>query len=1045
MTNIIKKGILFVVMIAYGLFSYAKDMKVKQARLIQTINSNWTFNYYPSGKLSEEISNKEFDDSKWSAIAVPHTWQTYETTRELHPYICAASERVAPYWWNGWGWYRKSFTISEKLRDKRIIVEFDGVQKYSKVYINGHLLGEHKGGYTSFYFDLTPYISFEQENVLSVAVSNRRDDKFGTIPPSTAGNFNIYGGIYRDVRLVVTDKIHIPYQGSYKHEGGTFITTPTVTKDRASVNVKTFVKNGTAQTEKITVKTYLTNEKNDIIASANKQETILAQTLACISQDFDKIENPILWEPSNPYLYKVFSEVYAGDKLVDTYESPLGFRFYRWDYNENVLYLNGKKIHIHGTNRHQEYPWLGDAMPKWLSKRDMDDIRYGLNHNFMRTGHYPNDPFIYDYNDKNGIITVEEVPNIKPINYDEEVQEWNEREMIRRDRNHPSILFWSVGNETKDAADSKWVIEEDTTRFIHERKTEGYGNHVNHTAKNLDMENLLRVTIRGWYNKDVKNLEPMNGQNVFKSGQQAGTEEWQHKMARIQDGSIRGRIDGNIVAWLYEDHGCDRIYKNSPLKHVNAKGWVDMYRVPKYMYYLWQANYLDKPMAFIHPHHWREQYLGQKKNIQVDSNCDVVELFVNGKSIGQQYPSKANFHTVEFKDVLIERGDISVIGIKNNIKTEYKLTMASKPHQIVLTADYEDFYADRTGIAIIKADIVDEKGTHVYGATNSLKWEVLGEGQLVGADLYETDIDKNSALYGAGYIDVPVSNVIRTTDKVGTITVKVTSPGLQDATLILRSQKKKDSCWWLTEKQLNGSGRENIKRDTTFKEKVEYLEEIKNIISPEFIQANNKNEYRKKIQQFIVKNNPTLDKKALEFPYLLKRMTEYIVNTKGELTEDDYNFVARRYNDCRMLARVIESRNFHPEYMQSLRNHYANTIITKGEMLDVSKEILLMNKVSRELRIVKVWDKARMGNEISYERTLYYYKTAINKIDDILSNFYSDYKSLDKTDKKRIIKYLYKINPQLDQKEIDSNYVIPYDTFIAIPEYDFLKKTCTNQ
>lgn len=395
--------------------------------------------------------------------------------------------------------------------------------------------------------------------------------------------------------------------------------------------------------------------------------------------------------------------------------------------------------------------------------------------------------------------------------------------------------------------------------------------------------------------------------------------------------------------------------------------------------------------------------------------------------------------------MLIERGDISVIGIKNNIKTEYKLTMASKPHQIVLTADYEDFYADRTGIAIIKADIVDEKGTHVYGATNSLKWEVLGEGQLVGADLYETDIDKNSALYGAGYIDVPVSNVIRTTDKVGTITVKVTSPGLQDATLILRSQKKKDSCWWLTEKQLNGSGRENIKRDTTFKEKVEYLEEIKNIISPEFIQANNKNEYRKKIQQFIVKNNPTLDKKALEFPYLLKRMTEYIVNTKGELTEDDYNFVARRYNDCRMLARVIESRNFHPEYMQSLRNHYANTIITKGEMLDVSKEILLMNKVSRELRIVKVWDKARMGNEISYERTLYYYKTAINKIDDILSNFYSDYKSLDKTDKKRIIKYLYKINPQLDQKEIDSNYVIPYDTFIAIPEYDFLKKTCTNQ
>jgi hypothetical protein len=168
----------------------------------------------PSGEPDDAPARRAFDDSHWPAIALPHTWSTFETTREPHPFIKSATERDDNYWWYGWGWYRKRFVIDPAMRGKRLFVEFDGVQKYSRVYLNGVFIGEHKGGYNSFCFDLTGHARFGEANLLAVRVSNRRDDNFGGIPPMHAGNYNVYGGIYRDVRLVFKDPLHIPYQGS---------------------------------------------------------------------------------------------------------------------------------------------------------------------------------------------------------------------------------------------------------------------------------------------------------------------------------------------------------------------------------------------------------------------------------------------------------------------------------------------------------------------------------------------------------------------------------------------------------------------------------------------------------------------------------------------------------------------------------------------------------------------------------------------------------------------------------------------------------------
>jgi beta-galactosidase/beta-glucuronidase len=167
-----------------------------------------------------------FDDSKWPVVSIPHTWSTFETTGELHPFIWS-SETENPYWWTGWGWYRKHFSVSKEYSDGKAFIEFEGVQKYCKVWVNGKYAGDHKGGYGSFDFDITEVLKPGEDNVIVVAVNNRQKDEF-KIPPLAAGDFEVYGGIYRDVKLVIKDKLFIPMQGSATHEGGTFVTTPRV-------------------------------------------------------------------------------------------------------------------------------------------------------------------------------------------------------------------------------------------------------------------------------------------------------------------------------------------------------------------------------------------------------------------------------------------------------------------------------------------------------------------------------------------------------------------------------------------------------------------------------------------------------------------------------------------------------------------------------------------------------------------------------------------------------------------------------------------------
>lgn len=974
------------------------------SRITKDINLHWTFNYFPDEKADRQnVQAPGFDDSKWPEVAVPHSWQLFETTGEVHPFIRNPAESDNDYWWKGWGWYRKHFIIEPSQKGKKIFVEFDGVMKYSKVFINGKYLGDHKGGYGSFDFDITEYVKPGEDNVLAVAVNNLRVDQFST-PPMKAGNWNTYGGIIRDVRLVIKSPLYIPMQGSALHEGGTFITTPKVSKKEALVRVQTYVQNDYAADKKCTVRTTILDSNGKLVQRFEQTATIPAKTMYKFDQLSKPVVNPKLWAPSAAYVYKVYSEILDGNAVADHLASPLGFRWFHWDYKENFLYVNDQKVVLHGGNRHEEYPWLGQAVPKWITEADYRDMAVNLNYNFMRTAHYPNAPHVYDLTDQYGIVIDEELPNDKNQEFGKDVQEQQLKEMIRRDRNHPSIFFWSMGNETNRAADSKWTLTEDTTRLITARRVleNSEGDYAPHSDKNLPLESLLRCNIRGWYNVDVKDREPSDGQH-------AGTEEWQHKKL-IESKRLN---NGNLSTWLYADHGCDREYLNSPLLHINPKGYVDAYRIPKYSYYIWQANYLQRPMAWIMPHYWRPQYIGQKKDITVDASGEKVELFVNGKSQGVQYPSAQNFQSVTFKDVEIQKAEIKAVTTKNRKTATYNLVMSGQPARLVLMASHRSVPSSKSTIVVVTADIVDDKGIHVFGATNPLKWSVKGPATLVGPENYISDIDKNEEMDGAMYIDAPVSNLIRATGDAGEIIVTVQSPNLVSASVTIRANLVAETVKGIIEPRLQKTDRNKVAMNPGYASSsvTKVPEVIKQSFDEFHYPGKSKSFYTDFITKYMLDNNKNLDAASIEFKALVELFSSHMLNNDGRLVADDYNFNIDHFNKAMYLGAAIDKTALPLLFKNSLKKAYASELITKGIEKNLSKEQKLIKSIPAKGTLVMVSNSKAQDPSVKV--------VATSNLDEILAEVYKEGLT-DSSSSQAVKSFLANINPFISESVTNS-------------------------
>jgi hypothetical protein len=547
-------------------------------------------------------------------------------------------------------------------------------------------------------------------------------------------------------------------------------------------------------------------------------------------------------------------------------------------------------------------------------------------------------------------------------------------------------------------------VAEDTTRILTACKvTDGSaGAFVKHTNENLALEALSGFTIRGWNNLDIKDLK-------LTDRHQSGTDG--HELSMIKAGEV-SEI-GNLGNWLYGDHGADKDYFNSPLQHVDPSGIVDVYRIPKFTYYLWQAICGKNLMVFIQPSYWRPQYVGLKEDISVNSNCDKVELKVNGVSKGFQSPDQSNLNCVTFNNILIEKGIISAVGTKGGKTIQTEVVMAGEPAKIVVTGSQNKVKADRGSVVIITADIVDSRGIHVQGANNSIKWTLTGPATLVGPSVYESDINKHHEIDGVWYMEMPVSNVIRSTGKPGKINVSVSSSGLASGTFDIEAEELESDNSVIVEPVLQDEGRIGVSKILL---KVNRLDDVPREIKMNYDELNlgssDKHGYIKIIKDYIFKNNPSLDTATIEFRTLGDLFSSQLLNSGGHLNANDFNFNIDHYNNCRLINSYINSTKLPPLFKEGLKRYYSDAIIKKGSEKNAGEEMNWLNWIPSGGTVVIYQDEKANVN----------LKGAIlsknSGLADIIAVVYPKFANFSQEAKERALIFISKMNPYIHSASI---------------------------
>jgi beta-galactosidase len=408
-------------------------------RVTININAGWKF-------TKGDISGAQaagYIDTSWTSVGLPHSASI--------PFFIEDSAYI------GWVWYRKHFPVDAQYSGRKVFIDFEAAFQHAWVYINGQLVGEHKGGYTGFTYDITPYVLFGQTNVCAVRLSNLWD---ATIAPR-AGDSWFHAGIYRDVSLVITDPLHVKRLG-------TFVTTPQVSATRASVNIKTEIVNQGTASKTCTVSSTVLDSNGLAVIGVSTSNTIAVGETLTVSQD-TAIANPKLWSPSSPYRYKVLTQVLDNGTEVDEFVTQFGVRWYSAT-AANGFSLNGQKLYLRGFNVHQDRAGWADAATNYDFYRDLKMLK-DAGTNCVRCSHYPHDMAFYDACDRLGILAFAELQfwGRGGFSGGGELNNWfaeayptvdaarpefeanltaNFRDMIREARNHPSIFAWSLGNET---------------------------------------------------------------------------------------------------------------------------------------------------------------------------------------------------------------------------------------------------------------------------------------------------------------------------------------------------------------------------------------------------------------------------------------------------------------------------------------------------------------------------------------------------------------------------------------------------------------------
>ena len=637
-----------------------------QQRVVYTINDGWKF--AKGSPFEAQLAG--CDDSSWETVNIPHTWNNKDADDET------------PGFYRGPAWYRKQLFVDKSQEGRQAVIYFEGANQEVRFYLNGQFVGEHKGGYTRFCFDITSHLRYGQENLFAIYVNNVYNPN---IPPLSA-DFTFFGGIYRDVYLQFMNPVHIA-TNDYA-SSGVYIRTPEVNNSAASVEITTLLTNNTLQPAEIRVENVICDADGKEVKKTHAEIKLASgETKTDISKKI-KIDSPRLWDIDDPYRYMVYTRILDKKKgtLLDEVVNPLGLRWFKFD-SEKGFFLNGKWRKLIGTARHQDYFQKGNALRDELHVQDVLLLKE-MGGNFLRVSHYPQDPVIMEMCDKLGIVTSVEIPVVNAVTETEEFLQNSvemAKEMVRQDFNRPSVMIWGYMNEIflrRPYTEGKQL--EDYYRFtekvaraleatIREEDPSRYTMMAYHNMPQYyEDAHLTEIPMiqgwnlyQGWYEPDINEFQRLldRAHKVYKGkvlmvteygpGVDPGLHSYQperfdfsqeyglvyHKHY-LREMMKRPFIAGSSLWNLNDFYSGSRV---DAVPHVNNKGVVGLDREKKDVYWFYKTALSRRPILVIGNREWKSRggvvNTAQKECIQsvpVFSNAEEVELFVNNKSLGKK-------------------------------------------------------------------------------------------------------------------------------------------------------------------------------------------------------------------------------------------------------------------------------------------------------------------------------------------------------------------------------------------------------------------------
>lgn len=741
---------LFLVIITATLSCQRNPAKVN--RMEQTLTSDWLF---AKDLPDSNYAGFQVNDSLFNIVTLPHT-------AHIEPLVVNDQ-------WQGTSWYRKWLSFNDNKQTQKHFLYFEGAMQEAYIYFNGKLIEEHAGGYLPFIVDISDQIDYTKANLLAIKLINTDDT---LVPPGkTLKNldFNMYGGLYRPVKLISTPKVYLtnPMQSDLDSRGGIFVQFDSVSPEYAQLTVRATIANEDEAVNAITIQQVLLDTNHIAIAFSKLDHINISPNQSAETLIQLRLNHPEFWSPSHPYLYQLVTKIFINNQLIDSLTTKVGIKTLQL--TDEGLILNGEKTFLRGTNRHQEYPYIGYALSDEAQWRDAVKIKEA-GFDLVRLSHYPHSESFMDACDALGLVTMNCIPgwqyNGNDVFKSNVLQ--NTRDLIRRDRNHCSVFFWEL------SLNESWMEPEFMDRIL--------------KVKEEEMDDQQALTCAwidyGGYELFIparQHGKPPSYWNEYKSGkrpvfiaeygdweyyaQNAGFNQTAYADLRDEERTsrqLRGAGEKRLLqqALNYQEAANSNRKGSSTIGHANwlmfdynrgysddieSSGISDIFRLPKFAHYFYQsqrdaealvaAPAKNGPMVFI-ANYWQPK---STTDIRVFSNCEEVELRLNGKTFARQKPDN-DFNSTNlthppftFKLDKFESGQLSAFGYVNGIKVAGDwVRTPEEPAQIVVIVDESGIPLHRNDVVFIYACLQDKNGTICQNNSSLVSFVLEGEGQFIG-------------------------------------------------------------------------------------------------------------------------------------------------------------------------------------------------------------------------------------------------------------------------------------------------------------------------